>query len=140
MKRKGRGWMGLVVAVAAGIALHVVLAGAVAHPAPVIAVMPDGQMFRVTFEPGAVAACTVYQQQTLSPPNVHWPDGHYTPRHCGTLQEQMGAYEDDWAFIKAEQTPWRVWSEVQYPDGPPRADGVQDAFVTVKSNVVEVTR
>lgn len=101
-----------------------------------------GSGFDVTFEKGAVGACTIFQDQTPIPdsePSLKevFPDGHYAPRHCYLVEPTSTGYGDDWDFIVPDQgdhTTWKVWVEVQYMNGGP------EVLVTVKSPTLTVKR
>lgn len=109
-----------------------------ASHAVTIARLPLSENVRITVSPGAVGACTVYQQQVVGVPDSNFPDGRYAPKHCLLLSGPLeGGYEDDWDWIErtVPPTPWLVWSEVQYENDDPTKD-----FITIKSNVVEFVR
>lgn len=95
-----------------------------------------GERFRVTFDKGAVGACTIYKQGMLREPDPNWPDGYYTPRHCWGIDDDTTFYNDDWAWIQPEQTSWEVWAEIQYPV----KGGKPDEIVIVKTNMIQVLR
>lgn len=82
---------------------------------PSIVASQDGEKFTVTFDAGAVWACTVYQQQVVGEPDANFPDGMYAPRHCWDLKTSNTAYYDDWMYILKYDTDWLVWSEIGYP-------------------------
>lgn len=84
--------------------------------APRLTMHANGEHFIITYAPGAVWACTMFQQQTRIPPTPNWTDGHYTPRHCWGLEGVPGGYEDDWAYILPADDDWVIWAEVGYPD------------------------
>ena len=95
----------------------------------------DYEHLLVLFDPGALWACTVFQRQTLDPPDVYSPDGHYTPRHCWGLDKTTTRYNDDWAFIPREMTKWHVWAEIGYPD---RTNPAGFELKYIRTNVLEV--
>ena len=81
------------------------------------------ERFKVVFNPGAVYACTVYEQQGGKEP--------YAPRHCWWLDPTLVGYEDDWEYIERYDTDWLVYAEVGYPD----SDGVTVYHETNKLKV-----
>ena len=100
---------------------------------PQISTSADHQQFTVSFEKGAIWACTVYQSQRVTDEDrANFPDGKYAPRHCWALDETMTSYPDDWAWILPYDVDWHVWAEVGYPRG--------GEVVYVKTNVVVVHR
>ena len=101
---------------------------------PSITAVDGGRLFEVTFDQGAGYACTIYQQQVVGEPDQNFPDGRYTPKHCWYLEPSDSGYQDDWAFIKPENTDWLVWSEIDYMN----LEGV--VVRTVLTNQVRVHR
>jgi hypothetical protein len=98
-------WLALLLALAVGVG---------AQTAPRIVAHPN-QTFTVTFDKGAVWACTVFRmQKATETPSETFPDGHYTPRHCWSLDETFTSYQDDWAYILPYDSYWRVWAEIGY--------------------------
>jgi len=88
--------------------LAVLLAGTVvSSDAPEISADVNGESFVVTFSPGAVWACTVFEQQTAHP---DFPDG-YKPMNCWILDEDVSQYEDWWSF-EPKDTDWLVHARV----------------------------
>ncbi len=129
-----RGWVGLVVAAIASVALYAVVLGA----APTIAFtrLGDTEHLTVRFDKGAVSACTVYQEQKVREDmRESFPDGRYAPRHCwGFDGDAMTRYDDDWAWIERSREKWLVYAEVYYmPAGATEP-------VMVETNRVEVVR
>lgn len=93
-----------------------------------------GEQLLVSFDKGAVWACTVFQQQVVGTPDQNWSDGRYAPRHCWSLYSDATSYDDNWNYIKSYDTDWLVWAEVGYP-----ALGV-DVIQYTKTNVLEIHR
>jgi|SRR5579862_2062015 len=102
--------------------------------APTI-VIKDVEAITVTFDPGAVMACTVFYEASVTekPGDPNFPDGHYKPEHCFFLEPKDTGYTDDWNFINKYNDDWTVWAEVQYPDGTGGSN-------VVSSNKVKVHR
>lgn len=83
--------------------------------APVITRNID-ETFSTRFDAGALWACTYFQEQRVREESrEHWPDGRYMPHKCGGLDLTSTYYEDNWDYIRAEDSDWLVWSEVGYP-------------------------
>ena len=94
---------------------------------------PDGETFSVTFEPGAIWACTVFQmQKATEPPSSYFPDGKYAPRHCWGLSPAVGFYEDNWDHIPPYGEDWLVWAEIQRPGA--------SEFVSEETNRLSIHR
>lgn len=99
---------------------------------PSLAIFDGGERIQVTFEPGAIWACTVYEQQDIAKTPLR--DGSiYAPQHCWGLDRDMEGYEDDWAYIRRFDTDWLVWAFIQYEQD----DG---SMLKVETNRVEVHR
>ncbi len=126
---------GLLVAALAGLLMVAVIEAAAPHIG--FTKLGDTEHLTVTFDKGAVGACTVYQEQKVREDmREYFADGKYAPRHCWMLDGSETGYQDDWDYITRETPPsrWRVWAEVQYV-----VPG-QTEFSMVGSNTVEVTR
>jgi len=91
---------------------------------PEIKALPDDQ-FIVTFEPGAVAYCTIFTQ-------ISGDDRPYEPHSCGLLDPTIGSYRDSWAGINPADADWDVYAEVQYET----AHGIE----SVETNHLKVHR
>ena len=92
--------------------LAVLLAGTVVNgDAPKISSDITGESFVVTFSPGAVWACTVFEQQATHP---DFPDG-YKPMNCWILDEESSHYEDQW-FFEPHGTDWLIHARVGWSD------------------------
>jgi hypothetical protein len=129
--------------------LHPVPAQTLIPKTPVLVMSADHTFFHLTFTPGAVGYCTVFEQQVDlkadDPLRSNFPGGKYAPRHCASSDAHESASTDDWDFIEPEQTPWKVWVEVQYPTGEhgpatPDYPNGEELFVFLRSNVIEVVR
>lgn len=96
------------------------------------AIVEKNGQFTVTFDKGAVWACTVYQMQRVTEDRTLFPDGRYTPRHCWALDEEMTSYPDDWNWILTYDADWKVWAEIGYPKG--------GEIVYAQTNVIDVHR
>ncbi len=126
---------GLMVAAIAGLLMVATVCGAA--PTMAFTKLGDTEHLTVSFDKGAVGACTVYQEQKVREDmREYFPDGKYAPRHCWMLDGTETGYQDDWAWILPNTPPtkWLVRAEVQYV-----VPG-QTEFSTVSSNAVEVTR
>ena len=88
-----------------------------AHGSAPTITIKDVEAITVTFDPGAVEACTVYYEArvTEKPGDQNFPDGHYKPEHCWLLGPNDKGYEDNWEYINKYDDDWTVWAEVQYP-------------------------
>lgn len=127
----------LVIALVVGIlaALGVSAMGQEKQELPRIEAIQGGELFIVSYKPGAVWSCTVYRMTVATEdPNGAFPDGHYAPRHCWALDEKSSAYTDDWEWIRKYDVEWEVWAEVGYPVG-----NTPEVTYT-KTNVIKVTR
>lgn len=114
--------------------LPTILAAVLASTSPTI--VPDNttkpEHFTVSFDRGAVSACTVFKSltETIEEDGQTVP---YAPRHCWFLSPNSTSYVDDWAFItKPDGTPWDsdwdIHAEVSYDDQ------------TLKTNVLRAHR
>lgn len=108
---------------------------------PSISTPDNGETFKVSFDQGAIFACTIFRMvEKTEEPSDTWPDGHYAPRSCGMLDPRMSGYEEAWSpYIRDPQTgkeygvDWEVFAEIQYPT----RDG---DFVSVETNRIRVHR
>lgn len=99
---------------------------------PSITTSNDGERFKVSFEAGAIWACTIFQQQVVTEITENFPDGLYTPKHCWHLDPSLTTYDDNWAYIHQYDTPWKVWAELTYVEN--------GETVIHKSNVIDLNR
>ena len=78
---------------------------------------PNGRDFTITYDAGAIWACTYYQRQVVTEEDkVYWPDGKYTPAHCWSLDPASTSYDDDWAYINVYDSDWLIHASVGYPN------------------------
>lgn len=79
--------------------------------------------FTITFDKGAVWACTVFRMVEPTEKDLEqWPDGHYAPRSCGDLSKDMTSYVEEFSpYIFDPRTgqpynvDWDVYAEIGYP-------------------------
>lgn len=94
-----------------------------------------GEHIQVTFDKGAVGACTVYYNTAVTEvPSENFPDGHYAPRHCWLLdgESDLTGYTDDWAFIEKTNSEWDVYAEVGYVNADQTVSYVESNKVRVR--------
>lgn len=102
------------------------LLAATAITVPEIKARPN-ETFIISFEPGAVGACTVFTQ-------ISGEGRPYEPRSCWWFGDQkIGNYTDDWDLIRREDADWDVYAEIEYTT----ADGKTE---TVETNHLKVHR
>lgn len=91
---------------------------------PEIKPLPD-ETFLVTFERGAVGACTIYTQ-------LSGEGRPYEPRSCWWFSNQnIGSYTDDWDGIRREDVDWDVYAEIEYLDKAGKAETVETNHLKV---------
>lgn len=87
------------------------------------------ETFKSTFDPGLIAACSVYHK-----------DGEEKPLYrCDWAYEPLDLTEiiDGWYDVEPEDADWSVWVEIGYPRQEPWGTTYVDY---TKSNVIRVHR
>lgn len=96
----------------------------VAITVPEIRPRPD-ETFIISFEPGAVGACTVFTQ-------ISGEGRPYEPRSCWWFgDQQIGSYTDDWDLIRREDAEWDVYAEIEYVDKSGKSEVVETNHLKV---------
>lgn len=83
---------------------------------------PTTEKFLIGFTKGAVEVCIDYKSLTETIV-LDGKEGPYTPRKCYYGTETMTQFEENWAFIEANNGDWEVTATAEYmnPDGTVRA-------------------
>lgn len=124
-----------------------VLAQAAALAAAVLTYSPETAKFTVTFQPGAIWACTTFksQTQTIEQGGKKVP---YTPTKCYALPSELTSLKETWKNINCTYTEigggqtdcpsgdtYEVKVTIQYPN-PPDANGVITAYDVVSNTLI----
>lgn len=73
--------------------------------------------FSVSFQAGAVSACTVFTSQ-VERIVLDGVDQPYAPRNCWMLDERSTGYTDAFSFVQPNGGKWDVRVEVWWPETP----------------------